>query len=136
MRPAPHGCHAAALGQNAFGRQHSLEVVRGRVGADQNHALAEAAFAHFGGAGGVEDGNAGGRAGAGGQAARQQVILRAGLDDRVQALIQKLRVDPGQRGFFRDDAFVDQIHGDLDGGGAGALAGAALQEYTACCVQS
>ena len=99
--------HAAALGQHAFGGEHSLQIVRGRVGADQNDALAEAALAHFSGAGRVENGNAGGRAGAGGQAASEQVILRAGLDDRMQTLIQKLRVDPGQRGFFRDDAFVD-----------------------------
>ena len=57
--------------------------------------------------------------------------LHAGVELRVEEVVEALRRDALQGFGARDDAFVRHIDGDLDGGAGGALADAALQEVEA-----
>ena len=112
--------HAAASRQDALGCEHAVDVVRSRLGADQDDALA--GLAELGGGVGVEDGLAAGGARRGVQALGGDFDLRLGIDHGVQKLVELVGVDPLDGLFLGDQALGDHVHGRLERGAGGALA--------------
>ena len=82
-------------GQDPARLDEAVDVVRSRLPADEDHALAgEPALL---GEVGVEHDLAGGRAGGGVQPAHGDVELRGRVDPRVQELVELVGVDAGDR---------------------------------------
>ena len=77
---------------------------------------------------GAEDDLADGGAGRCGQADGDDVALDGLVEGRVEQLVQFLRLDAHDGLFFADEAFADEVGGDLHHRAAGALAAARLQE--------
>ena len=121
------GGHAAAGGEDALGADHARDVFRGGFGAAEDDLLAELAlgFGLFSG----EDDGAGGHARGGGKAGGEDLglLLGQGVEDGVQELIELLGLDAQHGGLLVDQAFLDEVGGDADGGGGGALAVAGLE---------
>ena len=117
--------HAAAGGQNAFGGVHAVNVFR--AGLDPHQDDLAAVGLQLGGFVGREHDLAGCGAGRGRQAGRDHVALGAGIDGRMQQLIQRRRIDPHHRVLFRDQAFIGEFDRDAQRRFRGALAAAGLQ---------
>ena len=118
---------AAADGQDALAVLHALDILGAGFQANQNHLFALPAMGD--GVLGGEDDMAGGRAGRSGDALAHglRLLQGGGVEGGMQQHIQGFRVDLHQRFFLGDHALVDQIAGDLDGGGGGALAVTGLE---------
>ena len=125
---------AADRGQNALGDVHAVNIVGRGFFADQNHGAVFASFDRvIGGERCAADGGAGRRGDAGGE--QRQFFERFGIEDRVQKLIELLRLH-AQHGFLlRDHAFFDHIDSDAHGGRTGALAVAGLQHVQLACLR-
>ena len=117
--------HAAVGGEHALGLEHAVDVVGGRLEADEDDGLAGGAL--LGGRVGVEDGRADAGAGAGGQAGDHRGGRVVRVDGRVQELVELLGLDAAHGLLLVDEALVDEVGGDLQRGGGGALAVAGLQ---------
>ena len=95
--------HAALGGEDALGRVHAADVFGAREVAHQQHLLAALGPGHR--VGGAEDDAAGGRAGAGRQAAGQGLarlfrrLLVLGAEHRPQELVQLVGLDAHERLF-------------------------------------
>ena len=118
--------HAAAHREDALSGVHALDVFRRSLKANQ-HDLA--VFRGF-------DGGFGGEVnGTGGGTRRSRQTLGNGLRGleggfvklRVEQRVKLLRLDLEQRFVGRDHAFFDEVDGDLQRGGGGALAVTRLQ---------
>ncbi len=121
------GGHTAADGQDALGGLHSLDVLGRGLQTNQNHLLAPRS--PLLGVLGVEHDLAAGSAGGGGQrlAHRLGGLQRLGVELGMQQGVQVTRVDHGHGLLLGDHALVDEVAGDLQRGGRGALAVAALE---------
>ena len=121
---------AAADGQDALRIFHALDVFGGGFEADEDDlfallALFDRVFRR------EHDGACGSARGSGDALADDVVLIRllerVGVELRVQQHVERLGVDLHERFLLGDHAFVDEVAGDLDGGGGGALAVTRLQ---------
>ena len=121
------GGHTAANGQDALGGLHALDILRRGLQTNQNHLLA-AGSPFLGVLSGVHD-LAAGSAGRGGQSLAHGGggLQGLGVELGVQQGVQIAGIDHGNGLLLGDHALVHQIAGDLQGGGSGTLAVAALQ---------
>ena len=121
------GRHAAADGQDALCGSHALDVLGAGLKTDEDDLFA------VGGPGlcvlGGEDNTAAGSARRGGQALADDLggLQRGGVELRVQQGIELLRLHAHDGLFAGDHALVDEVAGDLQRGGSGALAVTGLQ---------
>ena len=121
---------SAADGQDALRELHAFDVFGGGFQSYQDDLFALLALLD-----GIFCGEhdlAGGSARRGRDALADDVVLirlfeRFGIELRVQQHIERLRVDLHERFLLGDHALVDEVAGDLDGGGGGALAVTRLQ---------
>ena len=122
--------HTAAHGQNALRVLHALDIFGGSFQADENHFPALLAFND-----GIlrrKDDGAGSRARRRRDALADDVVFIRFLQSLrvergVQQHVERLGVDLHERLFLGDHALVDQIAGDFDRRGRGALAVACLE---------
>ena len=116
---------AAAAGQDALGGDHAVQVVRVGLAPDQDHRLARGRPLY--GAGRVEDdltdGGAGRRADAGGDLGD----LGAGVEPGEHQPGELVAGDPGEGLVHVDQALVDELRGDAERRGGGALADPGLE---------
>ena len=117
--------HAAVHRQDSLRRDHPVNVVRGRLPADENH---RAGLRALDSRVGVEDDPAARSARGRVEPLRSDVELGARVDHRVQQLVELRRVDPHDRLFARDQALARHRHRGLQRGGSRALRRARLQE--------
>ena len=118
--------HAAVRGEHALRLDQPVDVVGGRLPADEDDGLAGLAVL-LGGVG-VEDDLAARGAGRRVEPARGDLELGALVEPRMEKLVELRRVDPRDRLFLVDQAFAGHVDGRLDRGGGGALRRARLQE--------
>ena len=128
---ARHDCgvrgHAAPRREDALGRFHAMNVFGGRFGAHEHDGTA------LGGLGnsvvGREHDPPDGGARRGGQTYREsrQLVLRRRFDDRMQELVQVLRLDAHDSLPVVDQALANHVHREFHCRGAGALAVASLE---------
>ena len=117
---------AAAGGQDALGGDHAVQVVGVGLAADQDDLLAGAG--PLDGRVRVEDGLADRRARGGGDAAADHArSWRRLVEAREHQLRQLRAVDALERLGLVDQALVDELGGDPEGGTGGALADTGLQ---------
>src|SRR5690606_21500053 len=116
---------AAAGGEDALGGDHAVQVVGVGLTADQDDLLAGPR--PLDGGVGVEDGLADGRARGGGDAAAHLGDLGVLVEAGEHQLGELGAVDPAQGLGLVDQALVDELGGDAEGGARGALADAGLQ---------
>ena len=118
---------SAANGQNTLGILHALNVLGAGLKANEYYLLAHLALLHriLGG----EHDLARGSSGAGGYGFANGLcgLQRGGVKLRMQQHVQGLGVYLHQRFFFAYHAFVNQVAGNLYGGGSGTLAVTGLQ---------
>ena len=116
---------ATVAGQDALGGNHTFQVVGVGLPANQNDLVA---------LGGTCDGvitrehdlaHGGTRAGV--KAAGQGLVLLGGVELRVQELVELCGVDAAHGLLAGDEALLDHLDGDAQGGGGGALAHAGLE---------
>ena len=112
--------------QDAARLDQTVDVVRGRLPADQNHVFAGPAA--LVGRIGVEHDSAGRCAGRGVESARRDLVRRVGVDPRVQELVELGGVDPRHRLLARDQTLRDHVHRDAQRGGSRALSRPRLQQ--------
>ena len=117
--------HAAARGEDPFGRVHAVDVLGAGLDPHQDDALA-LRLERLGVVGREHD-LARGRAGRGRKPGGDHLALGVGIDGRVQQLVERGRVDAGHRFLAADQAFIRQLDRDLERRLGGALAGAGLQ---------
>ena len=98
---------AAVGGQDPLRLHHPVEVVRGRLPADEDHALPR--LAALLGRVGVEDDRAGRGARRGVQPLRDDRHLGGRVDHRMEELVELRRVDPGDRLLLRDQPLLDHL---------------------------
>ena len=93
---------------------HAMDVFRARLHAHEDDALAvgRELLGFFG----VEDDFAGRRTRRCGKARRDAFFRRVGIERGMQQLIERLRIDAGDRGFLVDQAFTHHVDGDLERG--------------------
>ena len=113
-------------GQDPRGLHHPVEVVRRRLPADEDDALARLA-ARLGGVG-VEDDRPRRGAGRGIQALRDNLHLGGGVDHRMQQLVELRRVDARNRFLLRDQPFLDHLHRSPERRSRGSLGRPRLQQ--------
>ncbi len=116
---------AAARGEDALGGDHAVQVVRVGLAADQDHLLARAG--PLDGGVGVEDHLADRRARGGGDAPGDLLGAGVGGEAREHQLRELTARHPLERLVQVDQALVDQLDGDPEGGCGGALADPGLQ---------
>ncbi len=116
---------AAAGGQDALGGDHAVEVVGVGLPPDEDDLLARPR--PLDGGVRVEDGLAHGRTGRSGDAAAQQHACGTVVEAREHQLRELGAVDPLERLGLVDEALVDQLGGDAEGGTGGALADPGLE---------
>ena len=97
----------AVRGQDPRRLHHPVEVVRRRLPADEDDALAR--LAALLGRVGVEDDRAGGGARRRVQPLRDDDDVGGGVDHRVQQLVELRRVDPADRLLLRDQPLLDHL---------------------------
>ena len=119
------GCHAAAGGENAFRGMHAVDVFGAGLDPHQDD-LAPLRLQQLGFVGGEHD-LAGGRARRGRQAGGDHLARGAGIDGRMQELVERAGVDPRHRLRPRDQSLVGEFDRDAQRRLGGALAGAGLQ---------
>ena len=112
-------------GEDALGRDHPVDVVGGRLPADENHVLAGAALDR---GIGVEDHVPAGCPGRRVEALRDHVHARARVDHRVQELIELVGIDARDGVLARDQALLDHVHGGLQRGCGGPLRASGLEQ--------
>jgi hypothetical protein len=105
---------------------HAANVLGAGLDAHQNRRLVLGGGG-LGGLGG-EDDAPGGRAGAGGQPAGEDVARGGGIDLRMQVLDQAARLDAEQRLGPVDGATIGQIDDDANAGAAGAFDEAGFED--------
>ena len=120
----------AAHREDALRVLHALDILGRGLKADKDDLLALLAL--FNGVLRREDDGACSGAGGSGDALAHDVVLvgsleRRGIELRVQEHVQRLRVDLHERFLLGDHALIDEVAGDLDGGGSRTLAVARLQ---------
>ena len=117
--------HAAAGGENPFGRMHAVNVFGRRLDPHQDHFAAGAlgGFRLLRG----EDDLAARRPGRGRQARRENLAFGFRIDGRMQQLIERGGIDAADRLRARDEAFCGHVDGDAQRGFGGAFAAARLQ---------
>ena len=120
------GGHAAVGGEDAARLDDPVDVVRRRLGADEDDGLSRATQLLR--PVGVEHDPAGRRARRGVEALRGDVVFGRGVDPRVEQLVELRRIDAGDRLLLAEQALADHLDRDPQGGGGRALAGAGLQE--------
>ena len=104
---------------------HAVDVLGAGLDAHQHHLAALGL--HLLGVVGREHDLAGGRTRRGRQAGADDVALGLRVDGRVQQLVERGRVDAGDRLLARDQALARHLDGDADRRLGGALARARLQ---------
>lgn len=116
---------ATVARQDALGGNHALQVVRVGLPTDQDDLVA---------LGGTRDGVvarehdlAHGGTGAGVKTGRERLVLLGGVELRVQELIELRRIDAAHGLLAGDEALLDHLDGDAQGGGGGSLAHAGLE---------
>ena len=113
-RPHPACDDGRVRGQAAVGGQdpgclhHPVEIVRRRLPADEDHALAGLAPRLCGV--GIEDDRARRGARRRVQALRDDLHLGRRVDHRVQQLVELGGIDPRNRFLLRDQPFLDHLH--------------------------
>ncbi len=118
--------HATVGGQDPLRRDHPVDVVRGRLPADEDHAVA--VLPALGRRVGVEDDLPRGGARRGVQPLRDDLDARRGIDHRVQELVELPGVDADDGVLARDEALVDHVHGGLQRGRGRPLGAARLKQ--------
>lgn len=116
---------AAARGEDALGGDHAVEVVGVGLAADQDDLLARTR--PLDGGVRVEDGLADRGARRGGDAAADLLDLRVLVEAREHQLRELGARDALERLRLVDEALVDELRRDAEGGTGGALADAGLQ---------
>ena len=119
--------HAAGRGQDALRDRHAVDVVRHRLHADEQDLLALLGPGHR--VVGGEDDGARGRARRGGQALGRDRhgLARLGVEDRVQQLVERLRLDLHDRFLLREQPLFAHVDRDLHRGETSPLAVAGLE---------
>ena len=118
--------HPAPRGQHGARRHDAVEVVGCGFFSHQDDVLALPA-AHLGDVG-VEDGDTTGRARTRRQPGRDRPLSGCCVDDRVQQLVELLRLDAEHRLVPADQSFAHHVVRDAHGRAHGALAGARLEQ--------
>ena len=113
-------------GEDPLREDHPVDVVRGRLPADEDHALAGPAPVL--GRVGVEDDLADGRPGRGVQPLGGDVERRLRVEHRVQKLVELGRVDARDRLLAGDQPLVHHVHRRAQRGRRGPLRRARLEE--------
>ena len=126
--PGHHGGmagHAAPGGQDAPGSMHAVDILRAGLGPDQDDVLALLGqlFSLVRREGDLPRG----RARRGGETDGDLLLLRLGVEGRMEKLVQRRRLDPADGRLLVDQAFLLHIHRDLERGLRRALARAGLQ---------
>ena len=117
---------AADRRQDSLGDVHSVNVVGRGFLADQNHGTGLRHLdGFFGGERSAAHGGAGRSVDTGGD--QGQLLQRRRIEDRMQKLIELLRLHAQHGLLLIDHAFFDHIHGDAHRRRTGALAVAGLQ---------
>ena len=116
---------AAVARQDALGGNHALEVVGVGLPTDQDNLMVlvrtrDGVIAR-------EHDLAHGGAGAGVEASRQSLILLGGIELRVQELVELRGIDTAHGLLAGDEALLDHLDGNAQGGGGGTLAHAGLE---------
>jgi len=120
------GGHASVCGQNPLGLDQPVDVVGGRLPADEDHALSRAA--PFLGGVRVEHDRARGRAGRRVEALCGDLEIGGRIDHRVQKLVELRGIDPRHRVLAGDQPFLDHVDRRFDRCRCGALGGTRLEE--------
>ncbi len=122
------GGHAAASGEDSLGVDHADDVLGGGLGADEDDFLASIMpfFALIG----IEDNGAGSGTRGSGKAFDNGVmgLEVGGVKGRVEQVVELLRLNAEDSLFLVDQAFVNEVAGDLQSGASGAFAVAGLEE--------
>ncbi len=125
--------HAAALGQDALGGLHALDILGGGLNANQDRLVAPLRDLLLDLV--AEERHATGRrARTGGQALRHQAALSGrfldclGVEDRAQQEHYLTGLDAGDRGFLVNHALFQHVDRYVDGGQAGTLSRTTLQD--------
>mmetsp|Transcript_37749 Transcript_37749/g.118185 ORF Transcript_37749/g.118185 Transcript_37749/m.118185 type:complete len:920 (-) Transcript_37749:644-3403(-) len=125
------GGHAAAGGEHAERGVHAAHVLRGGLVAHEDHVFDALLLDELLGLGGGEGGDAHGGARRGRQAVADDALLVGGgarvLELRVQHLVEMVGGHHLEGAALRHEPLIEEVAGDLHGGGAVALAGAGLQ---------
>ena len=119
--------HAAADGEDALSVVHAFDVFRRGLQTDQDDLLA--LFRPLGGVFSGEDDPAAGSSGRGGKSGAHGLgsLQGLGVKLRMEQSVQLLGVDHADSLSLGDHAFVDQVNGDLQSSGGGALAVTGLE---------
>ena len=132
-RPACDDCrvggHASARRQDALGGQQAVDVVRGRLGADEDDVLA--VRAPRGCRVRVEDRETAGRSRRGAEAGRDHLELGARIDRRMQELLELGGIDPLHGLVPRQQALTRHVDRGTERSGRGALGATRLQQVEA-----
>jgi hypothetical protein len=120
--------HSSVGGQDPLRGDHPVDVVRGRLPADEDHVLGRPPI---GRGVGVEDDLSGGRSRGCVQPLRHDLDLRGRVDHRVQQLVELAGVDARDGLLARDEALVDHVHGGLERGRGRPLGGPGLEQVEA-----
>ena len=107
------GGHAAVGGEHAARLDDPVDVVRRRLGADEDDRFPGPSLLLR--PVGVEDDPPGRGAGRGVEPLRGHVVGGPGVDHRVEELVQLPRVDAGDRLLLREQAFGDHLDRDPQG---------------------
>ena len=116
---------ATVAGQDALGGNHALQVVGVGLPTDQDNLMAlvrarDGVIAR-------EHDLAHGGAGAGVEATSQSLVLLGGIELRVQELVELRGVDTAHGLLAGDEALLDHLDGNAQGGGGGTLAHTGLE---------
>ena len=128
--PARDDCrvrrHAAVGREDPLRGDHPVDVVRGRLPADEDDVVAVRAA--LGGRVGVEHDLPGRGAGRRVQALRDHVDARGRVDHRMQELVELPGVDAHDGVLARDQSLLDHVDGRLQRGCGGALRAPRLEQ--------
>ena len=111
--------------QDTFGGDHALQVVGVGLPTDQNDLMALGRTRN--GVIAREHDLAHGGTGTGVKAACERLVLLGGVELRVQELVELRGVDAAQGLLTGDEALLDHLDSDAQGGGCGTLAYAGLE---------
>ena len=124
------GGHSASHGKDTLSGDHAIEIVRRGFGSDENHlALLVGGKLGLGFLGGEDESTDGSARGSGVAVADDDGLLEGrGDEGRMENLIEGARIDSQESFLLVDEAFLDEIGGNLEAGGSGSLAVSGLQE--------
>ena len=121
--------HPAMGGQDSLCGDHPVDVVGGRLPADEDHVLAGSGS--LGGRVRVEHDLPGRRARRCVQALRHDLQLRSRVDHRVEQLVELTGIDADDRVLARDQVLSDHVHGGLQRGRGRPLGASRLEQVEA-----